>query len=82
MITLEGKIIATAILFAGLLAPRTENAAGNGRYHSVSDICKDMIAGFESALRPPTGILRAILLAYSSRWDKADGVRSIDVGCI
>ena len=41
-----------------------------------------MIAGFESALRLPTGILPTISLAYSSRWDKVDGVRSIDVGCI
>ena len=82
MITLEEKIIATEILFAGLLEPLSGNAAGNGSYHSVSDICKDMIASFESALRLPTCILQTILLACSSRWDKADGVRSIDVGCI
>ena len=82
MIRLERKIIATVILFAGLLAPLSGNAAGNGSYHSVSDICEDMIAGFESALRLPTGILQTILLAFSSRWDTADGVRSIDVGCI
>lgn len=63
-------------------APLSGNAAGNGSYQSVSDICKDMIAGFESALRLPTGILPTISLAYSSRWDKVDGVRSIDVGCI
>ena len=63
MITLHGKIIATAILFSGLLAPLSGNTAGNGSYHSVSDICKDMIAGFESTLLLPTGILQAILLA-------------------
>ena len=63
MITLEEQIIATAILFAELLAPLSGNAAGNASYHSVSDICKNMIVGFESALRLPTGILQAILLA-------------------
>ena len=75
-------MIATAILFGGLLAPLPGNAAGNVSYHSVSDICKDMIVGFKSALRLPTRILQAILLAESGRWDKADGVRSIDVGYI
>ena len=75
-------MIATAILFGGLLAPLPGNAAGNVSYHSVSDICKDIIAGFESALRLPTSILQTVLLAFSSRWDKADGFRRIDVGCI
>tara|TARA_Y100001934_G_scaffold236213_1_gene287550 strand:- start:1158 stop:1664 length:507 start_codon:yes stop_codon:yes gene_type:complete len=82
MIPPQGKFIATAILFARLLAPLSRNAAGDGNYHSVSDICKDMIAGFESAMRLPADILQAILLAESGRWDKAEGVRSIDVGCM
>lgn len=66
-----GKLIAVAILSAGILDPVPGSLAAPLNSIENSDTCKTAITEVETVMRLPFGILQAISLAESGRWDKA-----------
>lgn len=59
------------ILIAGLTAPAQAMPPKAAVYGADSTICREAVLATERALKLPTGIMQAISLAESGRWDKA-----------
>ena len=60
-------ILTLALVFAALPVPASANPPGNPEN---SEICRDAIRQTEASFDLPLGILQAISLAESGRWDK------------
>ncbi|MFT5487943.1 MAG: hypothetical protein ACI9JL_000692 [Paracoccaceae bacterium] len=59
------------ILSTGLSVPAQATPADSAVYGANSTICRQAISQTERALRLPIGIMQAISLAESGRWDKS-----------
>lgn len=58
------------ILTAGMTAPALATPTDTAIYGANSTVCRQAIGQTERALRLPIGIMQAISLAESGRWDK------------
>lgn len=75
MISLILRFLLAATLIAGIAFPASSASTGIGDYGLNSVICRNAIARTEQELRLPAGIMQAISLAESGRWDKSSRSR-------
>ena len=69
-----GFIIAAGLLTTltfGLTTPARSMSAESGNHKANSTVCRQIVSQTEQALKLPIGIMQAISLAESGRWDKS-----------
>lgn len=60
-----------ALVISGLTAPVQATPSENGNYTENSIVCRHAVSQTERDLKLPIGIMQAISLAESGRWDKS-----------
>lgn len=60
-----------AVITTGLITPAQAAPPNSAVYGANSTVCRQVISQTERALRLPIGIMQAISLAESGRWDKS-----------